>query len=403
MNAPAAGALLARGAEALLDGGRDGAAAARAALAELDELLLAGLLAAAREPAGGAQGRFAAYAFYRRRLLRRLARARRLDPERAGALYADAGGGRLILFTTHACQLRCAYCRSEKHGATMSPEVALAGVSMLSGTLRSEPELQFFGGEPLLAPALVLRAAEAAARLARPPRLLLTTNGVALSPRTAERLRAAGFRLEVSCDGPPDVMRAQRPAAGGRDAHARVLAGLAAAREAGLERTVIAVLTPERAGRAVETVRYLAGLGERRVQLNYALGRLWDEPAVEALERGLAEASAEARRLGVVLANDEPGRREPVMLNGELTVDCDGTLYREVGSYFESDFSALPEPFKAGRVESAGWIDGYGATRFDALSLQLRCYGSRPERLRLVLNNLELGMRLAAARSRSAA
>jgi cyclic pyranopterin phosphate synthase len=91
-------------------------------------------------------------------------------------------------------------------------------------------EIRFTGGEPLLRPGLV-GIVERVAALAPRPRISLTTNGIGLA-RTAAALGAAGLdRINVSLDTlRPDVFKTLTR----RGRHHDVLAGLAAAREAGL-------------------------------------------------------------------------------------------------------------------------------------------------------------------------
>jgi cyclic pyranopterin phosphate synthase len=91
-------------------------------------------------------------------------------------------------------------------------------------------EVRLTGGEPLIRPGLPGLVARLAALEPR-PRLSLTTNGVALA-RLAAPLAAAGLdRVNVSLDTlDPELFRTLTR----RDRHARVLAGIDAARAAGL-------------------------------------------------------------------------------------------------------------------------------------------------------------------------
>ena len=94
-------------------------------------------------------------------------------------------------------------------------------------------EVRFTGGEPLIRPGLPAIVAAAAPRCSPGPRISLTTNGIGLA-RTATALRDAGLdRVNVSLD----TLDADRFAAlTRRDRLADVLAGLAAAADAGLPR-----------------------------------------------------------------------------------------------------------------------------------------------------------------------
>ncbi|NNN31976.1 GTP 3',8-cyclase MoaA [Streptomyces sp. S3(2020)] len=136
---------------------------------------------------------------------------------------------------TDRCNLRCTYCMPEE-GLRWLPKpelltdeevVRLVSVAV---TELGVTEVRFTGGEPLLRPGLV-GIVERCAALAPRPRLSLTTNGIGLA-RTAEALRAAGLdRVNVSLDTlRPEVFRTLTR----RDRHHDVLAGLDAARAAGL-------------------------------------------------------------------------------------------------------------------------------------------------------------------------
>jgi cyclic pyranopterin phosphate synthase len=136
---------------------------------------------------------------------------------------------------TDRCNLRCTYCMPEEGLQWLAkPDlltddeiVRMVGIAVTDLGVR---EVRFTGGEPLLRPGLVgivRRCAELEPR----PTLSLTTNGIGLR-RTAEALREAGLdRVNVSLDTlRPEVFHTLTR----RDRHHDVLAGLAAARAAGL-------------------------------------------------------------------------------------------------------------------------------------------------------------------------
>jgi cyclic pyranopterin phosphate synthase len=147
---------------------------------------------------------------------------------------------------TDRCNLRCTYCMPEEGLRWLAkPDlltddeiVRLIRVAVTSLGVR---EVRFTGGEPLLRPGLV-GIVERVAALEPRPQTSLTTNGIGLG-RTAAALRAAGLdRVNVSLDTlRPDVFKALTR----RDRHHDVLAGLRAAREAGLDPVKVnAVLMP---------------------------------------------------------------------------------------------------------------------------------------------------------------
>ena len=137
---------------------------------------------------------------------------------------------------TDRCPLRCTYCMPEqgldwlRRADVLDDDevVRLVDVATRRCGVR---EVRLTGGEPLVRAGVVDLVARLAGLPAR-PHLAMTTAGVSLA-RVAEPLAAAGLdRVTVSLD----TLDAERyRAVTRRDRLADVLAGLAAAREAGLE------------------------------------------------------------------------------------------------------------------------------------------------------------------------
>ncbi len=136
---------------------------------------------------------------------------------------------------TDRCNLRCTYCMPAE-GLDWLPDNQLLDADELARLLRIAitrlgiTSVRFTGGEPLVNQNLE-RAIAAAAALRPRPDIAVTTNGLGLAKRAA-RLKQAGLnRVNVSLD----TVNAERFAQiTRRDRLADVLAGLAAAAEAGL-------------------------------------------------------------------------------------------------------------------------------------------------------------------------
>jgi cyclic pyranopterin phosphate synthase len=135
---------------------------------------------------------------------------------------------------TDRCNLRCTYCMPPEGLEWLpAPEmltddevVRLVSVAVAEGVT----EVRFTGGEPLLRRGLVSIVSRVAALRPR-PLTSLTTNGIGLA-RTAADLEAAGLdRVNVSLD---TLDRERFKTIARRDRLADVLAGLAAAADAGL-------------------------------------------------------------------------------------------------------------------------------------------------------------------------
>ncbi|MGV9342481.1 GTP 3',8-cyclase MoaA [Streptomyces sp. NPDC003688] len=150
--------------------------------------------------------------------------------DRFGRVHTD-----LRLSLTDRCNLRCTYCMPAEgldwlpKNELLSDDEIVRLVGIATGRLGIR-EVRLTGGEPLVRrglPALVARLAA----LDPAPELSITTNGIGLA-RCAEALHEAGLRrVNVSLD----TLRPERFAAiTRRDRLSDVLAGLAAAKSAGL-------------------------------------------------------------------------------------------------------------------------------------------------------------------------
>jgi cyclic pyranopterin phosphate synthase len=153
----------------------------------------------------------------------------------------------LRVSVTDRCNLRCTYCMPAEGldwlpGEQMLQPHEFVRLIRIAVTRLGITNVRFTGGEPLLYKHLEDVVA-ATARLRPRPEIALTTNGVGLD-RLAERLKAAGLdRVNVSLD---TVDAAHFAAITRRDRRDDVLAGLAAADEAGLNPVKVnAVLDPE--------------------------------------------------------------------------------------------------------------------------------------------------------------
>ncbi|OBJ06282.1 GTP 3',8-cyclase MoaA [Mycobacterium sp. 1465703.0] len=147
---------------------------------------------------------------------------------------------------TDRCNLRCSYCMPAEGlnwlpGEQLLSPDELARLMHIAVTRLGVTSVRFTGGEPLLARHLEQVVAAAAALQPR-PEISLTTNGVGLARRAAGLALAGLNRVNVSLDS---VDRQHFAAITRRDRLADVLAGLVAAKEAGLTPVKVnAVLDP---------------------------------------------------------------------------------------------------------------------------------------------------------------
>jgi cyclic pyranopterin phosphate synthase len=160
---------------------------------------------------------------------------------------------------TDRCNLRCSYCMPADGldwlpGEQLLRPDELARLMGIAVTRLGVTSVRFTGGEPLLSRHLE-EVVAAAARLRPRPEISLTTNGVGLARRATALAEAGLDRVNVSLDS---INRAHFAAITRRDRLADVLAGLAAAKQAGLTPVKVnAVLDPS-TGRddVVELLRF---------------------------------------------------------------------------------------------------------------------------------------------------
>ncbi len=332
----------------------------------------------------------------RRLVFGRMARARRgeLPPRVADRIWAaaadlgpapavareartvlESGDPRLVLIPTRDCSLRCTYCPADKRaGHEMDRSTLDEAVELLLSTDADAAILQFFGGEALLLPELVLpgieRALARARQLGKRLGVILSTNGLALDAALLDRIADWPVKIELSIDGPREVHTRHRlPAVPTADSYALVRRAVRALVESTIDHEVIMVVTPDTVARMADSFAHIADLGLRAIQVNYALAARWSRADKQTFA---AQLSAIEERY---FAGDElpplewinlRSFRDPMLLNGELTVDFDGTLYHGNGFLIRT---AEPASFRAGDLGDLGSFDSLAARRPDNATL----------------------------------
>ena len=260
----------------------------------------------------------------------------------------------LMVMLTRACQLSCVYCRYDKTRPPMSRETLRRSIDLLFTSECDPVRLQFFGGEPLLRPDLMMEGIDYARNLSatkrRGARLTLTTNALLLDEKVLDRLRPYGVDYLISFDGGREVQRAQRPlSARGRGyPYAALLESLRLLAARGEDFFVNMVSTPESAARAGESAVFLGGLGVRKLRFAYRLGAPWSAERAAVYFASIRDGLARTRGLEIInpLCLDEPDIITPTP-----KVDCDGTIY--IGSVIpalERTFARLVPLTRVGTV-----------------------------------------------------
>lgn len=314
-------------------------------------------------------------------------------------LHTFGGTRRMVMIPTWQCELRCAYCFIPKQdGRTMTPETVDRAVDFLFSTDREAVELQFFGGEALIEAGMVRRAMERAvergAQTGKEVGFILSSNGWSLTPEVLAWLSAFPVRLELSLDGRPETQRKYRPSRfRHEDSYANSVATHAAAIQAsGIPHWVIMVVHPLDVDQMPENFFHIADLGFGRIQINNMLGRVWTPEQMASFARGLHRIGLELRRrwaegqaLEFINMNHSP---LAMRLNGEVTVDWDGTIFG--GNQFLHETENKPL-FKVGHLDEGTGIDRYWIDQTDNNFLLL--HGYKPH---VTDNNVEVGKILAS-------
>ena len=152
----------------------------------------------------------------------------------------------LIIEATQDCNMRCRYCvYSGEHNnirvhnqSAMPWDTARKAIDFFlknPGHQRPYQHIGFYGGEPLMNIALIIRCVEYVR--SRDPNVTfgMSTNGTLLSERIRHFLVAHEFRLLVSLDGPGEVHDQNRITVGGKGSFDTIIRNLRALKESAPE------------------------------------------------------------------------------------------------------------------------------------------------------------------------
>ncbi|MBI3565466.1 MAG: hypothetical protein HY079_09750 [Elusimicrobia bacterium] len=303
----------------------------------------------------------------------------------------------LLALVTRACPFACVSCATERPGAgTIAREDLRRGIALL---LREDGplEVEYFGGGPLLEYGLVRETAADARRAAerRGKRLTqtVTTSLLPLTPDRARELACLGAGFIVSLDGGLATQSRQRPlAAGGVYPWGVLLRNLDGLLASGAPYFVNVTVRPESAAALADGVAFLLSRGARRFQFAYALGAVWGAQGAAALERAYRSADALCAARGADVLNRRGGP-EPVLLDGQLVLDADGTLSVGCWTVLETALPGLRRAFARGSVRTAERLPVEERSPLDQLA-RLKAAAATPAERRLVADNLDLGRRM---------
>ncbi len=239
-----------------------------------------------------------------------------LDVETSMELPKSAVVKALCLHVSHDCNLRCKYCfastgdfgTGRKVMTLDTAKKAIDFVIAKSGN-RHNIEIDFFGGEPLMAMDVVketvLYARSLEAKHDKCFRFTITTNGVLLDDETIEYINQEMSNIVLSLDGRETVNDAMRPTVNGKGSYDLIVPKyqkLIEQREKEKDYYVRGTFTRKNLDFAKD-VLHLADLGFRHVSVEPASGDSQDKFAIK--EEDLPKAMAEYESLAQQLLNRE--------------------------------------------------------------------------------------------------
>ena len=234
-----------------------------------------------------------------------------IDPEAAMALPRQAVVKALCLHVSHDCNLRCKYCFASTGDfgtgrKIMDFETARRAIDWVverSGKRRNI-EVDFFGGEPLMAMETVKKTVEYARSLEKEHgkvfRFTITTNGVLLNDENIDYINREMSNVVLSLDGRPQVNDHMRPTVNGKGSYEVIVPKFQklVAGRGSKDYYVRGTFTRENLDFAND-VMHLASLGFRHVSVEPASGPLDDPFAIK--EEDLPVVKAEYERLARML------------------------------------------------------------------------------------------------------
>ncbi len=157
-----------------------------------------------------------------------------IDVEKAMELPKSAVVKALCLHVSHDCNLRCKYCFAATGDfgmgrKTMDFETAKRAIDFVveKSAFRRNIEVDFFGGEPLMAMDTVRKTVEYARSIEKENgkvfRFTITTNGVLLDAENIEYINREMSNAVLSLDGRPEVNDAMRQTINGKGSYEHIV------------------------------------------------------------------------------------------------------------------------------------------------------------------------------------
>ena len=212
-----------------------------------------------------------------------------------------------MLVVTHECNLRCRYCFVRKEPRRMTLETAKAAADFLLENARRagvRPEINFFGGEPMLMFDSVIKPLVEWVHneLGENMRFSITTNGTLLNDGRIRFMQRHKFGLLLSMDGNKPVQNWNRPYADGSGSFDRLAHIVPKVLAAWPGTTFRMTAIPESCGRTYDSIMWAAAQGFKNFFVTPNVFEPWSEldRGILAMEmRKYADYYVESKKTGV--------------------------------------------------------------------------------------------------------
>ncbi|MBU1379431.1 radical SAM protein [Myxococcota bacterium] len=192
------------------------------------------------------------------------------------------------LIITSRCQLDCSYCYAKPHSSiSMDYKTAVKAIDFAFDHTKSELQLGFFGGEPLLEFELIKSLVEYSEfkrkETGKNVFFKLTTNGLALTEEIARYLTDNQFFMAVSLDGSPDSHNSCRTLPGGGPSHTDCYKGINILRKFIPDVEVIFVISKNNSEYLYEGIYWLVENNFTNISLNFDYSSDWGSSSLDVL------------------------------------------------------------------------------------------------------------------------
>lgn len=240
-----------------------------------------------------------------------------IDREKAASMQQSALVKALCLHVSHDCNLRCKYCFASTgdfgtgHRLTMDFDTAKKAIDWVvaKSEKRRNIEIDFFGGEPLMAMDTVKRTVEYARSLEKKHdkvfRFTITTNGILLDDETIDYINREMSNVVLSLDGRQTVNDQMRPTVNGKGSYDIIVPKfqkLVAGR--GIKDYYVRGTFTRQNLDFAQDVLHMGDLGFRHVSVEPCSGPADDPYAIRAEDLSRVEEEYETLALALLKRND---------------------------------------------------------------------------------------------------